>query len=138
MSTISPKDVALIIDGNNITDFTGDIITVDYNSDVYEHVVGVNSSTRKRMMDESGFVEFTLMRTSPQNGVIKALMDEDLLTNNKRVGFSCVDTINGEAYSGTNCYFQRRAAAPFGEDSTERVYRLVVPILKMDSSIEEA
>ncbi len=135
MATHSLNDVTLVVDGNNITDLLPEGVVITFDNDIFEHVPGVNSSTRRRNVDESGTVEINVMRTSTQNGVLNAIIDEDMLTNNKRFGFSCVDNINGEAYSGVNCYFTRRADGSFTEDGVGRVYTIKVPKLKIDKSV---
>lgn len=135
MSTISLKEVSVIIDGRAMTDIAPEGVSITFTNDLFSHVSGVNSSTRLRNVDESGTVELNLLPTSVSCGVLDAILDEDILTNNKRFGFTCVDNLNGESYQGINCYFTKRPDATFSNDVNNRVYTFVVPQLIKDGSV---
>ena len=137
-NTISLKDVTLVVGGNNVTDLSPEGVKITFNQEIFTHVSGVNSSTRMRNSDESGMVEVNLLSTSVLNGVFNAIIDLDLETNNNRFGFSCVDNLSGESYSGINCFFKKRPDPSFDETTSTRVYTFVVPTLKMDKSVVAA
>lgn len=136
MSTISLKDVSLIVDGAPVQGLAPEGVTLAFTNEIFTHVPGVNSTTRLKNVDLSGTVEINLLSTSSSNNTFKGIIDEDMSTNNKRFGFSLVDNISGESYRGVNCYFNKRSDAAFSNDSNNRVYTFVCPEMIQEAAAE--
>lgn len=133
MSTISLKDVSIIINGAPVQGLAPEGINITF-PEIYTHVPGVNSSTRVRSVDEATTIEINLLQTSSSNNTFVGIINEDLETNNKRFGLQITDNISGEKYSGINAFFSKRADAAFSNDSNNRVYTILVPKLNQDGA----
>ncbi len=134
MSTISLKDVSLIVDGAPVQGLAPEGVTLAFTNEIFTHVPGVNSSTRLKNVDLSGTITINLLSTSSSNNTFKGIIDEDMETNNKRFGLQITDNISGEKYSAINAYFTKRADAAFSNDSNNRVYTILVPKLNHDGA----
>lgn len=133
MSTISLKDVSIIINGAPVQGLAPEGISITF-PEIFTHVPGVNSSTRVRSVDELTTIEINLLQTSSSNNTFVGIINEDLETNNKRFGLQITDNISGEKYSGINAFFSKRADAAFSNDSNNRVYTILVPKLNQDGA----
>lgn len=133
-NTISLENVTLVIAGHNITGLTSDGVKITPAEKRFSHVAAPNSITRRKSSNRSAVIEFSLLRTSTDNNVLKSIIDLDDETNNNRFGWTVVDNDTGETYLGNESYFSDYPAPAFtdSDDSDGRMYEIVCPRWRVD------
>lgn len=82
MRSYDPTEVTVIFDGVVIDGYAaGTFVKVSRNQDAWSLQMGNSGSgARSRSPDKSGKYEFTLLASSPSNGILSAIAEADELT----------------------------------------------------------
>lgn len=125
VKTYSPKKVSVSVAGRDITGFAeGTFVSVSANAESFTPVVGVNSTSRVAMSDQSGTIVLTLEQTSDSNLVLTALHAADRASLNGKFPVLIKDN-NGNSFhvSGTS-WITKVADAEYGTDLATREWTI--------------
>lgn len=95
VKTFDPKQVQVIIGGNQITGFAdGEFVNVERDEDTFTKVVGADGEvSRSKSNNRSGTLTLTLLQTSASNDILSAIMIADELSNSGIVPVYIKDTL---------------------------------------------
>ena len=101
-ATYSPKQIELKIGNYIIQGYAaGSFITVEQSAKTFETVKGMRGvNSRKRNLDKSLRITFSLLQTHDTNNILTQTHQEDINTGAGRFGISITDNSSSEAGAG--------------------------------------
>lgn len=125
--TYSPDDVTMIINDYTIEGFSdGSFLEVVRNSPDFTHQPAIRGrSSRIHQRDKSGYIEFELLQTSPDNDILSQIVQFDVVNQSALLQVIIKDTGGTTALQFIDCYLEGVPTIRFsGTELTGRRWRL--------------
>ena len=132
-STYDPAALLIVFKGLTITGFSDEsVVKIARNETTWKLKSGTTGEqVRTRNRNRSGYVELSIMQSSPTNDFLSAILASDELLGDGLGACMVRDNLGTTLVEGDGCYLEGWPESEFTNDAKARVWRVIIPDMNM-------
>lgn len=132
VTTYDPKEIIVSVNGQIISGFAEDVVTVERAEDAVIDEIGADGEVVRILSnDRRGNVRVNLLPTSPSNLVLSVLANADEVTGGSVFPILVQDNRGNDLHIGAEAWVQRQPEAIYNKTAAPRVWNIRVADLRM-------
>ncbi len=132
LNTYDPKEIIVSVNGQIITGFAEEVVTVARAEDAWRDEVGADGEVvRIASNDRRGQITITLLPTSASNLVLDALRNADEVTGGSVFAVVVQDNRGNDLHVAGEAWIQKAPDAVYNKSAAPRVWNLRAANLRM-------
>ena len=132
LTTYDPKEIIVNVNGQIITGFSEDVVTVSRAEDAIIDEIGADGEVVRILSnDRRGDIRISLLNTSAANLILSVLANADELTGGSVFPVLIKDNRGNDLHAGAECWIQKQPEVIYNKTSAPRVWIIRCADLRM-------